>query len=62
MFRLLAERKRQLGDAFVLQEFHDEFMAKGRIPLALIRYEMTGYDQDVEKFWQRQPLAEFLNQ
>ena len=57
MFRLLAERKRQLGDKFVLREFHDEFIAKGRIPIALIRYEMTGYSRDVENFWQRQPLS-----
>ena len=60
MWRLLAERKRQLGDDFVLQEFHDEFMSKGRIPIALIRYEMTGYDKDVEQFWQRPPLREVL--
>ena len=60
MWRLLAERKRQLGENFVLQEFHDDFMAKGRIPIALIRYEMTGYDRDVEQFWQRPPLSEVL--
>jgi hypothetical protein len=57
MFRLLAERKRQSGDRFVLRDFHDAFMAKGRIPIALIRYEMTGYDKDVAMFWDRQPLS-----
>lgn len=56
MWRLLADRKRQLGDDFVLQEFHDEFMAKGRIPISLIRYEMTGYDDEVATFWDRPPL------
>lgn len=60
MWRLLAERKRQLGEEFVLQDFHDEFMSKGRIPIALIRYEMTGYDKDVRKFWTRPPLSEVL--
>lgn len=60
MWRLLAERKRQLGDEFVLQDFHDEFMSKGRIPIALIRYEMTGYDEHVRKFWKRPPLSKVL--
>ncbi len=62
MWRLLAERKRQLGEQFVLQDFHDEFISKGRIPIALIRYEMTGYDKDVRKFWTRPPLSELLAQ
>ena len=57
MFRLLAERKRQLGKDFVLGEFHDAFISKGRIPISLIRYEMTGYDQDVNQFWNRRPLT-----
>ena len=60
MWRLLAERKRQMGEEFVLQEFHDNFMSKGRIPIALIRYEMTGYDKDVKTFWQRSPLSDVL--
>ncbi|NIV18868.1 MAG: DUF885 family protein [Woeseiaceae bacterium] len=60
MWRLLAERKRQLGEKFVLQDFHDEFMSKGRIPIALIRYELTGYDRDVRKFWTRPSLSEVL--
>lgn len=46
----------------MLQELHDEFMSKGRIPIALIRYEMTGYDKDVELFWQHPPLSEVLAQ
>ena len=57
MFQLLGDRKRQLGDKFVLKDFHDNFMSKGRIPMALIRYEMTGYGKDVESFWNRQPLS-----
>ena len=61
MFRLLGRRKHQLGDAFVLRDFHDEFMSKGRIPIALIRYEMTGYDKDVNAFWQRRPLSSVIS-
>ena len=62
VWRLLAERKRQLGENFVLQDFHDEFMSKGRIPIALIRCEMTGNDKDVRKFWKRPALSEVLAQ
>ncbi len=58
MSRLLAERKRQLGDRFVLRDFHDEFISKGRIPIALIRYEMTGDETDVRRFWARTRLAD----
>ncbi len=60
MFELLATRMWQLGDDFVLKEFHDEVMSKGKIPVALIRYEMTGYDDVVEEFWDRQSLDAFL--
>jgi len=56
MQRLLADRKMQLGDDFNLREFHDEFMAAGRLPLSLVRWEMTGLDDEVGRFWQRQPM------
>ena len=56
MQALLAERKRQLGEAFSLKDFHDEFMAAGRLPLSLIRWEMTGNDEDVVALWAREPL------
>jgi hypothetical protein len=58
MQRLLADRKRQLGDAFDLKTFHDEFMAAGRLPLSLIRWEMTGLDDEVRHFWKREPMPE----
>lgn len=56
MQRLLAERKRQLGEQFVLQDFHDEFMAAGRLPLSLIRWEMTGLRDDIDALGPRQRL------
>jgi len=58
MWNLLAERRRQLGEKFVLKDFHDTFISKGRIPIALIRYEMTGNDEDVKTFWDRDPMPE----
>jgi len=58
MYRLLADRRQQLGERFRLKQFHDEFMARGRIPLALIRYEMTGYDDDLRQLRVRTPIGE----
>ncbi len=56
MQRLLADRKMQLGDDFVLKDFHDTFMAAGRLPMSLIRWEMTGLDNEVSEFWIRERL------
>lgn len=57
MWRLLSTRKQQLGEAFDLQAFHDDFIARGRIPISLIRFEMTGLDDEVAHFWDRPPLS-----
>lgn len=56
MQELLADSKRQQGDKFVLKNFHDTFMAAGRVPLSLIRWEMTGMDDEVKNFWAHEPL------
>jgi len=56
MQNLLADRRIQLGDDFVLKDFHDEFMAAGRLPLSVIRWEMTGLDDQIEKLWTREPI------
>ncbi len=56
MQQLLADRKRQLGGDFVLREFHDTFMAAGRLPISLIRWEMTGLDDEVRGLWIRETL------
>jgi hypothetical protein len=39
---LLAERARQLGDAFTLKQFMDELNAAGMIPVSLLHWELTG--------------------
>ncbi len=46
---LLAERALQLGSKFDLQQFHDEFLAAGVIPISLIRWEMTGHDDEISR-------------
>ncbi len=60
MYKLLGDRRRQLGEEFKLGEFHDQFMAAGGMPIALIRYEMTGLDDEVAKFWKRTRLSTVL--
>ncbi len=49
--KLFRDRAQQLGDDFVLREFMDEFYAAGVIPTSLIRWEMTGYDDEIKKLW-----------
>ncbi|MEO0248235.1 MAG: DUF885 family protein [candidate division WOR-3 bacterium] len=49
--RLMADRAVQLGDRFTLQKFMDEFLGCGMIPVSLIRWEMTGLDDEVRKLW-----------
>ena len=45
VYRLLRER----GDRFDLGEFHDALLATGMIPISLVRWEMTGSDEDVDE-------------
>ncbi len=47
--QLLAERARELGADFDLRAFHDEFVAAGMIPVSLIRWQMTGRDDQIRK-------------
>jgi uncharacterized protein (DUF885 family) len=47
--KLLSERAMQLGDKFDLQRFHDEFLQAGVIPISLIRWEMTGRDDEIQR-------------
>lgn len=56
MQRLLADMRRIEGEEFELKAFHDEFMAQGRLPMSLIRWEMTGNDDEINEFWESDPL------
>jgi len=47
--KLMADRAHQLGGKFNLREFMDEFRSYGMIPFALIRWEMTGFDDEIKK-------------
>jgi hypothetical protein len=56
MQQLLADVKHQQGDRFVLRDFHDRFQAVGRLPLSLVRYELTGLDDEIRPLWKREPM------
>lgn len=47
--KLIADYSRIKGEKFNLKEFFDEFNACGMIPLSLIRWEMTGLDDELKK-------------
>lgn len=55
--QMLAERIMQLGFKIGWREFHDRVLSYGQIPPALVRWEITGYDDEVKKFWSDPPLA-----
>lgn len=55
--KLLVDRKRQLGDAFSLKDYHDYLMNTGRLPVSLLRYDLTGHDDEVKHFWPHTPLS-----
>ncbi|MEL7047097.1 MAG: DUF885 family protein, partial [Pseudomonadota bacterium] len=45
--KLFAEVAAERGRDFNLKSFHDELLAVGRMPLSLIRWELTGRDDEV---------------
>ena len=49
--KLIRDRAQQQGDDFELQVFMDEFFESGLLPIALIRWEMTGYADEVSRLW-----------
>lgn len=58
--KMLVDRKRQLGDAFSIRDFHDYLMNTGRYPVSLLRYDLTGHDDEVAALWRHQPLEDML--
>lgn len=45
--KLFAEVAAEQGLDFDIKQFHDDFLAIGRIPISLIRWEMTGRDDEI---------------
>lgn len=47
--KLFADVAAARGSKFDLKAFHDEFLAAGRVPISLIRWQMTGRDDEIAK-------------
>ncbi len=47
--KLFRDRANQMGNDFTLKNFMDEFIATGTIPFSLTRWEMTGYQDEIEE-------------
>ena len=50
--RLLAERRRQLGERFDLRQFHDDLVGAAWVPIELTRWEMTERGENVRRMLQ----------
>ena len=48
IMNLFRDRAKQLGDDFNLQQFLDQFISTGFIPISLIRWEMTGLKNEIK--------------
>lgn len=55
--RLMVDRKRQLGDEFSIKDYHDYLMNTGRLPVSLLRYDLTGHDDEIKRLWAHTPLS-----
>jgi uncharacterized protein (DUF885 family) len=51
--RLMAERGKQLGEDFTLLKFFTELDETGVIPVSLIRYQLTGKDDEIRSLMSR---------
>jgi uncharacterized protein (DUF885 family) len=49
--KLINDRRTQLGKNFNLKEFFDDYFSRGVIPASLLRWEMTGLDDEMKEFW-----------
>lgn len=49
--KLIADCSHQWGKDFTLKKFMDEFHASGMIPVSLIRWEMTGLEDEIKELW-----------
>ena len=46
--RLLGERAEQLGDDFTMARYFAELNAAGVIPMSLVRWQLTGHDDEIQ--------------
>jgi uncharacterized protein (DUF885 family) len=46
--RLIADGSRQLGNAFILKSFFDDMYSVGIVPVSLVRWQMTGLEDEIK--------------
>jgi hypothetical protein len=46
--RLTADGSRQLGNAFILKSFFDDMYSVGIVPVSLVRWQMTGLEDEIK--------------
>jgi uncharacterized protein (DUF885 family) len=51
---LIRERAQQLGPEFSMRRFFDEVNGAGMIPVSLIRWQLTGYDDQIRSILAQQ--------
>jgi uncharacterized protein (DUF885 family) len=51
--RLIMDRSRHLGDTFRLLNFFDDVYVAGMIPVSLIRWQMTGMDEEIRNITEK---------
>jgi Bacterial protein of unknown function (DUF885) len=56
IFKMLADRQMQLKEKFDFREFHDQIVTLGSMPISLLRWEITGLDDEVKGLWPAHPL------
>ncbi|GGI87450.1 hypothetical protein GCM10007973_24920 [Polymorphobacter multimanifer] len=54
--QLLTDVAMQQGKAFNLTKFHDDFIARGLVPIALTRWEMTGLEDQIKPLRKAPPI------
>jgi hypothetical protein len=57
IFKMLADRKMQMKEKFDFKEFNDQVISLGSVPFALIRWEITGLDDEVKDIWKATRLS-----
>lgn len=51
ILQFLSDAKAIQGDNFDLKAFHDYLMVNGNVPIALLRWEYTGLNDEIAKLW-----------
>ncbi|UCH65982.1 MAG: DUF885 domain-containing protein [Ignavibacterium sp.] len=51
ILKFIADAKVMLGDDFDLRDFHDYIMENGNVPIALLRWEYLGLNDEIQQLW-----------